>query len=86
MTKKNQRGGKYWVLKYQTVWLDSVVTYKKKISGKKERKRNKNRTRIKRAERCREPGDNQIALFLYTSLTVGAERQIAGLPVKELED
>lgn len=38
------------------------------------------------AERYREPGDNQIALSLCTSLTVGAERQIAGLPVKELKD
>lgn len=38
------------------------------------------------AERSREPGDNQIALFLYTSLAVGAERQITGLLVKEQED
>lgn len=38
------------------------------------------------AERCREPRDNQIALFLCTSLTVGAKRQIAGLLLKELKD
>lgn len=49
------------------------------------KKKNQDKDRVL-AERCREPGDNQIALVLYTSLTVGAERQIAGLPVKALKD
>lgn len=60
--------------------------YMQKKNLKKKKKKQKQDENKVRAERCREPGDNQIALFLYTSLTVGAERQIAGLPVKELED
>ena len=35
-------------------------------------------------ECCKEPGDNQITLFLHPSLTVGAERQIAGERAEEL--
>ena len=60
--------------------------YMQKKNLKKKKKKQKQDENKVRAERCRELGDNQIALFLYTSLTVGAERQIAGLPVKELED
>lgn len=49
----------------------------------KKKKQNKDRVLV---EGSRELGDNQIALFLYKSLAICAERQITGLPVKEQED